>query len=154
MKVQAVVFVWSVDRPVRDKAFSCKVLSDKIPHQKNLLGGRQLMGQGDVEAMGKLGILRPATVALDVIKPVPKFGAVVHPQGGVFGGADLRMENAVFAGVVVKALGPFIPQGIAGAIGGSGYDALDLRSSFDGVMKVENRHILPLPEAGSSHESV
>ena len=112
------------------------------------------MGQGDVEAMGKLGILRPATVALDVIKPVPKFGAVVHPQGGVFGGADLRMENAVFAGVVVKALGPFIPQGIAGAISGSGNDALDLCSSFDGVMKMENRHILPLPEAGSSHESV
>ena len=40
VKVQAVVFVWPVDRPVRDKAFSCKVLSDKIPHQKNLLGGR------------------------------------------------------------------------------------------------------------------
>ena len=53
------------------------------------------------------------------------------------------MEHAAFLGIVVKALCLFIPQRIARTICGSGNDALDLRSSFDGVMKMENRHSLP-----------
>lgn len=61
------------------------------------------------------------------------------------------MEHAVFLRIVVKAFCPFISQGIAGAISGSGNNALDLSSSLDGVMKMKNRHVLPLPEAGASH---
>ena len=61
------------------------------------------------------------------------------------------MEYAAFLGIVVKAFCLFIPQRIARTICSSGDDALDLRLSLDGVMKMKNRHILPLPEAGVSH---
>ena len=61
------------------------------------------------------------------------------------------MEYAAFLGIVVNPFCLFVSQRIARTIGGSGNDAFDLRSSFDGVMKMENRHSLPLPEAGLSH---
>ena len=56
------------------------------------------------------------------------------------------MKDAFFAGVIVKPLCPFVSQSIARAISCGSNDALDVSSSFDGVMKMKNRHILPLPE--------
>ena len=135
-----------MDCPVRDKTFAREVLADKITNQKNLLGCRQFVGKGDVKAMGKLGILWAAAVAFDIIQTVPKFGALLRPWWGIFGGVDFRMKNAFFVGVIVKPLRPLIPQGIARAVCGSGNNAFDLRSSFDGMMKMKNRHIIPLPE--------
>ena len=140
------LFVRCMNRPVRDKALAGEVFSDEIAHKKNLLLGRQLVGQGNIEAMGKLGIVRAAAVSLDVIESVPKLGTVMNPQGGVFGGADFRMKHAFFSGVIVNPFRPFIPQGIACAIGCGSNNALDVSSSFDGVMKMKNRQILPLPE--------
>ena len=77
-----------VDRPDRDKALAREVLPDEIPYQENLLLGRQFVGQGDVEAMGKLGVIGAAALAFDVIETVPKLSTVMNPCGGVFGGAD------------------------------------------------------------------
>lgn len=77
--VQPVACLRRMDRPVRDETLAGEVFADKIPHKKNLLCGRQLVGKCYIEAMGKLGILRTAAVAFDVIKPVPKLGAIVNP---------------------------------------------------------------------------
>ena len=80
VEVQPVpLFVRRMNRPVRDKALASEVFAHEIAHKKNLLFGVQLVGQGNIKAMGKLGIIRAAAVALDVIKSVPKRGAIVNP---------------------------------------------------------------------------
>jgi hypothetical protein len=135
VKVQpAALLVWRMNCPVRDKAFAREVLADKITHQKNMLSGRQFVGKGDVKAMGKLGGFGAGALAFGIVKAVPKISAVLRPRGGIFWGVDFRMKNAFFVGVVVKPFRPFIPQGITRAVCGSGNNAFDLRSSFDGVM--------------------
>ena len=79
VKVQPVPCVRRMNRPVRDKALASEVFAHEVAHKKNLLFGVQLVGQGNIEAMGKLGIIRAAAVALDVIKMVPKLAAIVNP---------------------------------------------------------------------------
>ena len=79
VKVQPVPCVRRMNRPVRDKTLASEVFAHEVAHKKNLLFGVQFVGQGNIKAMGKLGIIRAAAVALDVIKMVPKLAAIVNP---------------------------------------------------------------------------
>ena len=152
VKVFAVaVPVSGMDRPVCNEALSGESFADKIPHQKDLLAEGHLVGQGQFKAMGQLGGFVPRAAILDKLKTVPKLGANRHPRGGMLWGVDFCMQDAHFAAVVIAISGFFIGQRVAGTIGRRRDDAFAFRPPFDLMVQIENRHELPLPEAGAHY---
>ncbi|MEM9880135.1 MAG: hypothetical protein AAF862_12750 [Pseudomonadota bacterium] len=99
---------------VRNHAMRNTLLIDKAPDQIKALLVAQLMGQGNHDFTGKLGVF----AALNFFNAIPELGAVIHPLRRIRRRPDLSMNNALFAGVVMLDAGALILHSDTGAIGG------------------------------------
>ena len=118
--------VRGVNGPVREEALAGEVLMHEVADEKDLLRGRQFVGQGQFEAMGELRVFGAGALALDKLQTVPDLGPDRRPRRGVFRGPDLRVKDARLAAVVVALFRSLVGQGIAGTIGRRRDDATDV----------------------------
>ena len=92
------VFLLCVDCQVRYHALCDKLLADKLTRQGDIFLHRQLVLQGNVEAVSKLGILSP----LRFFHGVPERGPVLVLGGGVIRENDFRENYSALLCVVAK----------------------------------------------------